>query len=148
MGLRDVSALGSCPLCISQASCGNVTIRMPIGRGAVRARLLAGVFATGEETPYPLGLCQAAARDISLVLRGRGVCVDERQSTDTAAAATNAQKQPRRGRGTVGPSEYKLTVLVRSPASYVMPDPVPENPPDYLAGLPVGSKLLLDSRCA
>ena len=108
-----------------------------------RTRTAAGWgFATGEETPYPLGLCQAAARDISLVLRGRGVCVDERQSTDTAAAATNAQKQPRRGRGTVGPSEYKLTVLVRSPASYVMPDPVPENPPDYLAGLPVGSKLL------
>ena len=108
-----------------------------------RTRTAAGWgFATAEETPYPLGLCQAAARDISLVLKGRGVCIDARQSTDTAAAATNAQKQPRRGRGTVGPSEYKLTVLARSPASCVPPDTVPENPPDYLAGLPVGSKLL------
>ena len=93
-------------------------------------------FATAEETAYPLGLCQAAARDISLVLKGRGVYIDERH----AAAATNAQKQPRRGRGTVGPPEYKITVLVRLPVSCIPPDIAPENPPDYLAGLPAGSK--------
>ena len=90
------------------------------------------------DTAYPLGLCQAAARDISLVLKGHGVYIDERH----AAAATNAQKQPRRGRGTVGPPEYKITVLVRLPVSCIPPDIAPENPPDYLAGLPAGSKLL------
>ena len=99
-------------------------------------------FATAAEAAYPPALCQAAARDISLALRDQGICLNATHSTDTAASATNAQKQPRRGRGTVGPPEYKQYVLVRLPVACIPPDFAPKDPPAFLAGMPPGSKLL------
>ena len=108
-----------------------------------RTRTVDGwTFATAEEAAYPQALCRAAARDISLALREQGICLDEIHSTDNAASATNAQKQPRRGRGTVGPPEYKQSVLVRLPVACIPPDFAPKEPPAFLAGILPGSKLL------
>ncbi|CAE7836634.1 unnamed protein product [Symbiodinium sp. CCMP2592] len=99
-------------------------------------------YATAEETACPAGLCTAAAREISLALQDKGIMLDARASSDTALASSFAQRQPRRGRGTVGPPEYKRTVLVRLPLDFQPPEHVPEQPEAPLRDIPAGSKLL------
>ncbi|CAE7799781.1 unnamed protein product [Symbiodinium sp. CCMP2592] len=109
-------------------------VRDPDGRGVH--------YATAEETAYPAGLCTAAAREICLALQNKGIMLDVRASSDTALASSFAQRQPRRGRGIVGPPEYKRTVLVRLPRDFQPPDHVPDEPLAVLRDVPAGSKLL------
>ncbi|CAE7255625.1 unnamed protein product [Symbiodinium sp. CCMP2592] len=109
-------------------------VRDPDGRGVH--------YATAEETAYPAGLCMAAAREICLALQNKGIMLDVRASSDTALASSFAQRQPRRGRGIVGPPEYKRTVLVRLPRDFQPPDHVPDEPLAVLRDVPAGSKLL------
>ncbi|CAE7519874.1 unnamed protein product [Symbiodinium sp. CCMP2592] len=99
-------------------------------------------YATSEETAYPAGFCAAAAREIQLALERVGVCVQPSESTDGAIAATFAQRQPRRGRGVVGPAEYKRLHRIILPRDFQPPECVPADPPPCLVDIPSGSKLL------
>ena len=85
---------------------------------------------------------KAAARDLQLIMRAKGFACDDLHATDTAAAATHAQKQARKGRGQVGPPEYRECVLVRVPLDATLPEKVPATPPVYLDRVPPDSKLL------
>ncbi|CAE7629352.1 unnamed protein product [Symbiodinium sp. CCMP2592] len=99
-------------------------------------------YATSEETAYPASFCAAAAREIQLALERVGVCVQPSDSTDGAIAATFAQRQPRRGRGVVGPAEYKRLHRILLPRDFQPPECVPADPPPCLVDIPSGSKLL------
>ncbi|CAE7412230.1 SEP2 [Symbiodinium sp. CCMP2592] len=99
-------------------------------------------YATSEETAYPASFCAAAAREIQLALERVGVCVQPSESTDGAIAATFAQRQPRRGRGVVGPAEYKRLHRILLPRDFQPPECVPADPPPCLVDIPSGSKLL------
>ena len=109
--------------------------------GLVRSPTHVG-FATAEETAYPAEFCNAAARDLQLIMRAKGFACDDLHATDTAAASAYAQKQPRKGRGQVGPPEYRECVLVRVPVDATLPEKVPATPPVYLDRVPPDSKLL------
>ena len=109
--------------------------------GLVRSPTHVG-FATAEETAYPTEFCRAAARDLQLIMRAKGFACDDLHATDTAAAAAHAQKQARKGRGQVGPPEYRECVLVRVPLEATLPEKVPAKPPVYLDQIPQDSKLL------
>ena len=109
--------------------------------GLVRSPTHVG-FATAEETAYPTEFCRAAARDLQLIMRAKGFACDVLHATDTAAAAAHAQRQARKGRGQVGPPEYRECVLVRVPLEATLPEKVPAKPPVYLDHIPRDSKLL------
>ena len=65
----------------------------------------------------------------------------EPEATQASHAAIAAQKQPRKGRGPVGPSEYATKVAVTIPAADP-PQEIPTKAPQGLQGIPIGSKLL------
>ena len=109
--------------------------------GLVRSPTHVG-FATAEETAYPAEFCNAAARDLQLIMRAKGFACNDLHATGTAAASAYAQKQPRKGRGQVGPPEYHECVLVRVPLDAKLPEKVPTAPPAYLDRVPPDSKLL------
>ncbi|CAE7480035.1 unnamed protein product, partial [Symbiodinium sp. CCMP2456] len=78
---------------------------------------------------------------MSLVLQAKGISAGHK-STDLAMSATYAQKQPRRGRGTVGPPEFKCTMSLRGSVEDASPELIPDHPPPWLQQVPPGSKLL------
>ncbi|CAE7914920.1 unnamed protein product, partial [Symbiodinium necroappetens] len=100
--------------------------------GLVRSPTHVG-FATAEETAYPAAFCDAAARDLQLIMRAKGFACDDLHATGTAAASAFAQKQPRKGRGQVGPPEFRRYVRVRVPLDVTLPEKVPATTPSYLA---------------
>ena len=60
----------------------------------------------------------------------------------TALAAQAAQRQARRDAPHHGPSEYLSRVTITVPRDVSVPATIPEDPPESLRGIPVGSKLL------
>ena len=100
-------------------------------------------FATSQETAYPPEFCKAVAQDIAIALQERGFpLVHEPEATPAAHAAIASQKQPRKGRGPVGPPEYATRVAMTLPAAANPPQEIPMDAPHGLQGVPVGSKLL------
>ena len=75
-------------------------------------------------------------------MRAKGFACEDLHATGTAAASAFAQKQPRKGRGQVGPPEFRQYVRVRVPLDAALPEKVPSTPPSYLSQVPPDSKLL------
>ena len=100
-------------------------------------------FSTAAETAYPVDFCRAVATDVLVALQERGFSFHHEGSPTAAAqAAMASNKQPRRGRGQVGPSEFASKVLLQVPVQSNLPPTMPATAPAGLQGVPVGSKLL------
>ncbi|CAE7500492.1 unnamed protein product, partial [Symbiodinium pilosum] len=93
-------------------------------------------FATSQETAYPPEFCKAVAQDIAIALQKKGFSLtQEPEATQASHAAIAAQKQPRKGRGPVGPSEYATKVAVTIPAAVDPPQEIPTKAPQGLQGV-------------
>ena len=100
-------------------------------------------FATSQETAYPPEFCKAVARDIAIALQEKGFpLMHEPDATPAAHAAIASQKQPRKGRGPVGPPEYATRVAMTIPAAADPPREIPADAPHGLQGVPIRPKLL------
>ena len=99
-------------------------------------------FATAAEAEYPKGFCSAVAKDICDIMTASGWNLHDSVPSHTALAAQAAQRQARRDAPHHGPSEYLSRVTITVPRDLNVPAAIPEDPPESLRGIPVGSKLL------
>ncbi|CAE7739197.1 unnamed protein product [Symbiodinium sp. CCMP2592] len=108
--------------------------------------MVSGPFATAAEAEYLPAFCAAAvARDVCDLLQGAGWSL-EKPGAPGARAAQAAQKQSRRDAPSVGPSEYLSRVEVTANGDFKFPAEVGAQADQCLAGIPIGSKLLLQVR--
>ena len=136
---KKTSLLSTHPLPSMQLLCDGQHSHLPWGR---RKNGTSWAFATAAEAAYPKGFCSALAKDICDIMTAGGWDLHDSVPSHTALAAQAAQRQARRDAPHHGPSEYLSRVTITVPRDVSVPATIPDNPPESLKGIPVGSKLL------
>ena len=122
-----------------QLMCNKQHAHLPWGRNKSGK---AWTFATSAEAEYPKGFCAALAKDVCDIMSSRGWDMHKTVPSHTALAAQAAQRQARRDAPHHGPSGYLSRVTVQLPRELSVPSVIPEDAPEPLRGIPVGSKML------
>ncbi|CAE7939332.1 unnamed protein product, partial [Symbiodinium sp. KB8] len=122
-----------------QLMCNKQHAHLPWGRNKSGK---AWTFATSAEAEYPKGFCAALAKDVCDIMSSRGWDMHQTVPSHTALAAQAAQRQARRDAPHHGPSEYLSRVTVQLPRELSVPSVIPEDAPEPLRGIPMGSKML------